>query len=109
MEKRVTNRKTQIGLHPPDPQPKAALVKRGEGYPPGVPLAELEEMYRRERPGKSRDRLQAAVLEWRGGTLKETACTVGRGISTVHRWLSGMERKAPGVGTTARARAGRGC
>ena len=38
--------------------PKAALVKRGEEYLPDVPLAELEAMYRRERPGKSRDRQQ---------------------------------------------------
>lgn len=85
--------------------PKAALVKRGEEYLPGVSLAELEAMYRRERPGKSRDRLQAAVLRKRGRTLKEIARTVGRGISTVHRWLSrmgceGLERrhdaKSPG-------------
>ncbi len=37
--------------------PKAALARRGEEYLPGVPLAELEEMHRREPPGKSGDRL----------------------------------------------------
>ena len=73
--------------------PKAALVKRGEEYLPGMQLSELEETYRRERPGKSRDRLQAAVLRKRGRTLKEIARTVGRGISTVHRWLYRMERE----------------
>ena len=47
--------------------PKEALVERGEEYLPGVQLSELEETY--ERPGKSRDRLQGAVLEWRGRAL----------------------------------------
>ncbi len=37
--------------------PKAVLVMRGEEYLPGVPLAELEEIYRCEPTGKSRDRL----------------------------------------------------
>ena len=59
-------------------------------------LSELEETYRRERPGKSRDRLQAAVLRKRGMMLKEIARTAGRGISTVHRWLSRMEREGLG-------------
>ena len=36
--------------------PKAVLVKGGDEYLPGVPSAELEEMYRREIPSKSRDR-----------------------------------------------------
>ncbi|MCE2508656.1 MAG: helix-turn-helix domain-containing protein, partial [Nitrosopumilaceae archaeon] len=73
--------------------PKAALVKRGEEYLAGVQLSELEETYRRERSGKSKDRLQAAILRKRGRLLKEIARTVGRGISTVHRWLSRMERE----------------
>lgn len=41
--------------------PKAALVERGEECLPSVQLSELEAMYRRERPGKSRDRLQAGA------------------------------------------------
>ena len=53
--------------------PKAALVKRGKEYLHDVPLPKLEEMYRREPPGKSRDRLQAAVLRKRGRTLKKIA------------------------------------
>ena len=44
-----------------------------------------------ERPGRSRYRLQDAVLRKRGRTFKETARTVGRGISAVHRRLSGRE------------------
>jgi len=74
--------------------PKAALVKRGEEYLPGVPLAGLE-MYRHERPGKSRDRLQAAVLRKRGKMLEEIAKIMGRWASTIHRWLSRMEREGP--------------
>ena len=75
--------------------PKAALVKRGEEYLPGVPLAELEEMYRRERPGKSRDRLQAAVLEWQDELFEKIAGMMGRGVGTIHRWLSRMKREGP--------------
>ena len=37
--------------------PKAVLARRGEEYLPGVQLAELEETYRRESPGKSGDGL----------------------------------------------------
>ena len=48
-------------------------------------------MHRRECPGKSRDRLQAAVLRKQGRTLKGIAYIVGRGICTIHRWLSRME------------------
>ncbi len=49
--------------------PKETLVKREE-YLPGVQLSELEETYRREHLGKSRDRLQAAVLRKRGMMLR---------------------------------------
>ena len=75
--------------------PKATLVKRKEEYLPGVQLPELEEMYRRERPGKSRDRLQAAILRKQGRTLGKIARVMGRGASAVHRWLSRMEREGP--------------
>ena len=75
--------------------PKATLVKRGKEYLPGVQLPELEEMYRRERPGKSRDRLQAAVLRKQGRALWKIARIMGRGVSTTHRWLSRMEREGP--------------
>ena len=67
------------------------LVKRGEGYLSCIQLPDLEETYRREYPGKSRDRLQAAMLRKRGRMLKEIVRTLGRGISTVHRWLYRME------------------
>ncbi len=38
---------------------------RGEEYLPGVQMFSLEEMHRRESPGKSRDRLQIAMLRKR--------------------------------------------
>ena len=75
--------------------PKAVLVKRGEEYMPGVPLAELEAMYRRERPGKSRDRLQAAILRKQDELLEKIAGMMGRGVGTIHRWLSKMESEGP--------------
>ncbi len=73
--------------------PKETLVKGGEEYLSCIQLSDLEETYRREHPGKPRDRLQAAVLRKRGRMLKEIARTIGRGISTVYRWLYRMERE----------------
>lgn len=75
--------------------PKTALVKRGKEHLPGVQLPEPEEMYGRERPGKSRDRLQAAVLRKQGRMLERIARVMGRGISTARRRLSGMKREGP--------------
>ena len=74
---------------------KVVLVKRGDKYLPDVQLSELEEMYRCECPGKSRDSLQAAVLRKQGRTLEMMAYTMGRGISTTHRWLFRMGREGP--------------
>ena len=37
--------------------PKTVLVRMGGEYLPDVPLAELEEVYRRQPPGKSGDGL----------------------------------------------------
>ena len=48
--------------------PKETLVKRGDEYLSCIQLSELEETYRREHPGKSRDRLRAARgIRRRGG------------------------------------------
>ena len=71
--------------------PKAVRVK--EEFPPDVSLATLEEMHRREKPGKSRDRLQAAKLRKRGHTLEEIADVVGKDPSTASRWLNRMARE----------------
>ena len=77
---------------------KAVLVKSGDKYLPGVQISELEEMYRCERPGKSRDSLQAAVLRKQGRMLETMAYTMGHGISTTHRWLFRMVREGPDGG-----------
>ena len=50
-------------------------------------------MYTCEKPGKSRERLQAALLRKDGKILKEIAHILGRGISTIERWLIKMENK----------------
>ena len=85
--------------------PKAKLVERGEEYLSDIPLEVLDETHRREKAGKSRDRLQAAVLRKRGHTLDDISKIMGRDISTVHRWLfrlkcKGLEhrhdKKSPG-------------
>ena len=71
--------------------PKAVRAK--EEFLPDVSLATLEEMHRREKPGKSRDRLQAAKLRKRGDTLEEVADVVGKHPSTISRWLNRMARE----------------
>ena len=85
--------------------PKAVRVKGGEECLHDVPLPELEATYRREPPGKSRDRLQAVMLGRRGEAVEHIADMVGRHFSTVHRWLYRMDhdglecrhdRKSPG-------------
>ena len=73
--------------------PKAVLVRSGKEYLPSVPLTVLEEMHKRERPGRSRDRLQAAVLRKRGRTLEGIAKIMRRWASTIHRWLHRMDRE----------------
>ena len=71
--------------------PRAVRIKRGDEYLPKVPLPVLEKMHRHEKPGKSRDRLQAAVLRKRGKKMEQIAKIVGRDPSTVSRWLRRME------------------
>lgn len=74
---------------------KTILVKRGGEYLHDIPLSKLEEAHRREPPGKSRDRLQAAVLRKHGRMLEDIASIIGRDSSTIHRWLHRMECEGP--------------
>ena len=71
-------------------------VERGDEYLPNVSLAELKEMYRRERPGKSGDMLQAAVPRKSDNTLGEICGTAGRPASTIHGWLWWLKREGLG-------------
>ena len=74
--------------------PKAVLVNRGKECLPDVPLAELEEMYRHEPPGKSVDGLQAAIFRKRDKMIVEIVAISGRHHpSTIHRWLHRLERE----------------
>jgi len=75
--------------------PKAVLVKMREEYLPGAPLAELREMHRREPSDKSKERLQVAILRKPDELLEKMADMMGRGVGTIHRWLSRMEREGP--------------
>ncbi len=75
--------------------PKAVLMKRGDEYLPDVSLAEPEETYKHEPPGKSGDRLQAAVPRKRGKMIVEMATISGLHPSTIHRWLHRLEREGP--------------
>ncbi len=71
-------------------------------------LSELEETYRREYAGKSRDRLQAAALRKRGMVLKEITRTVWRGLAPSTGGYTGWSAKVQRAGTIPRVRAGRG-
>ena len=69
---------------------------RGEECLPDVPPAGLEEMHRRERPGKSGDMLQAAVLRKSDNTLGEICGIAGRPASSIHGWLRRLKRERLG-------------
>ena len=74
---------------------RAARIKRGEEYLPKVALPAPEKMHRCEKPGKFRDRLQAAVLRKHREKIWRIAKVVGRNPSTVSRWLRRMECEGP--------------
>ena len=69
------------------PMPKVKLVERGKEYLYNIPLEVLDKTHRRKKAGKSRDRLQTAVLRKCGHTLDDISKIMGRNISTVHRRL----------------------
>ncbi|MCE2508363.1 MAG: hypothetical protein J4G04_03555 [Nitrosopumilaceae archaeon] len=74
--------------------PRAALARMVECLP-GVPLSVLEWMRRRDGPGRSRDRRQAAASRKRGRILEEMAKNMGCRASTVHRRLYSTGRGGP--------------
>ena len=71
----------------------SAHVNNGKEYLSGVPMPKLGDLYRHERPGKSRERLQAAALRKLGKTIKEISSILGRGVGTIHRWLCKIEHE----------------
>ncbi len=74
----------------------AQRVGTGEAFLPDVALLELITAYRREPSGRSRDRLQAAVMRKRGKGEGRIARRLGRAQSAVSCWLRRMA--AEGIG-----------
>ncbi len=72
---------------------------------PDVSLEDLKAAYRKEPPGKSRDRLQAAVGRKKGKSESAIATQLGRSQSVISEWLNRLQseglkgrydRKSPG-------------
>ena len=53
---------------------------------------ELRRMVRKERSGKSRDRLLAAIMQKEDKSQQYIAKHLGRSQSTISAWLSRMEK-----------------
>ncbi len=79
--------------------------RKRDGFMPDVSLEDLKAAYRKEPPGKSRDRLQAAVGRKKGKSESVIAAQLGRSQSVISEWLNmlqseGLEgrydRKSPG-------------
>ena len=68
-------------------------LAKGAAYLKNISYSKLETMYKREKPGKSRERLQAALLRKKGKILEEIAVILGRGVSTIYRWLYKMDHE----------------
>lgn len=62
---------------------------------PDMSLAELHAMLRRELPGKSRDRLMAAVQRKKGKQVDEIARLLGRAQGTISNWLRRLQDGGP--------------
>ena len=58
-----------------------------------VDLSDLKRMVRKERPGKSRDRLLAAIMRKEGKSQQYIAEHLGRAQSTISAWLNRMQNE----------------
>ncbi len=65
----------------------AQRVGAAEAFLPDVALLELITAYKSEPSGKSRDRLQAAVMRKRGKSQSSIARRLGRAQSVISCWL----------------------
>lgn len=75
---------------------------------PDVPLSDLHGAFRREKPGKSRDRLQAAVQRKKGRGVDAIAAQLGRAQGTISNWLRRLHDRGP-EGRHDRKSPGRPC
>ena len=81
--------------------------KRGWVHARRVP-GRSKSAYRKEPPGKSRDRLQAAVGRKKGKSESAIAAQLGRSQSVISEWLNRLQSEGLGADMTARA-PGRPC
>ena len=70
---------------------KTAYVGKGDGFMPGMSLEDLKAAYRKESPGKSRDRLQAAVGRKKGKSESVIAAQLGRSHGVISEWLNRLQ------------------
>lgn len=68
-------------------------IKKGEEFLPKYDLEELKKLYRKERNGKAKLRLLAAVNRKEGKTLDDISQSLQIPKTTVHDWLSKLEKK----------------
>ena len=68
-------------------------LAKGAAYLKNISYSQLETMYKHEKSGKSRERLHAALLRKEGKILEKIAVVMGRGVSTIYRWLYSMEHE----------------
>lgn len=67
-------------------------VPKGEEYLKEYPKDELMEMYRKEKEGKPKIRLLAAILRKEGKTLEEISDLIKYPLTTIKGWLHEMHR-----------------
>ena len=75
---------------------------------PDLSLEDPKAAYHKEPPGKSRDRLQAAVGQKKGKSESAIAAQLGRNQSVISEWLNRLQLEDWRAGMTARAH-GRPC
>ncbi len=70
-------------------------VKRGIEFLKGTTTSEMEYRLKAEHSGKSRERLQAALLRRQGQDLESIRKILGRGKGSISRWLNRMQKEGP--------------
>ena len=68
-------------------------MKKGEEFLPKYDIKELKKLYRKEKNGKSKLRLLAAILRKEGKSLDFISKAMQIPKTTVHDWLSRLESK----------------
>ena len=66
-------------------------VKKNQEFLKDINTSEIEEMLKKEPPGKPRERLQAALLRREGKCESKISKILGRSKSSISRWLNKMQ------------------